>query len=60
MLGAFATASPERAARIWGWKRIAQLGPRTKTLYLRCYRALGILLCLAGALTAIESVWFPS
>ncbi|HSR06860.1 MAG TPA: hypothetical protein VLM42_06905 [Bryobacteraceae bacterium] len=55
-LGIFVTASPMRATKVWGWKQFDQLGPRHRTLYLRWYRAFGILLGLAGILFALDSL----
>jgi len=59
-LGVFVTLSPEKAARIWGWKQFDKLAPAVRKLYLRCYRAFGILLWTAGVLFAMESIWFPN
>jgi hypothetical protein len=55
-LGIFAAASPTRATKVWGWKQFDQLGPRHRTLYLRCYRAFGVLLGFAGILFALDSL----
>jgi hypothetical protein len=56
-IGVFVTASPAQAAKIWGWKNLNQLDPDGRALYFRCYRVLGILLALAGALFAFEGIW---
>jgi hypothetical protein len=55
-LGIFAAASPMRATKVWGWKQFDQLGPRQRTLYLRCYRAFGVILGLAGILFAVDNL----
>lgn len=55
-LGVFVTASPMRATKVWGWKQFDQLAPRHRTLYLRCYRAFGVLLGFAGILLALDSL----
>ena len=55
-LGIFVAASPMRAAKVWGWKQFDQLKPRRRTLYLRCYRAFGFLLGLAGILFVLDSL----
>jgi hypothetical protein len=57
-LGAFAAASPRRAAEIWGAKRLERVAPERRPLFVRWYRAFGVLLWLAGALFAVESVVF--
>ncbi len=59
-IGIFVTLSPEKAARIWGWKHFDKLAPAVRKFYLRCYRAFGVMLCTAGALFAMESIWFPN
>jgi hypothetical protein len=55
-LGIFAAAFPLRATKVWGWKELDQLEPRRRTRYLRCYRAFGILLGLAGICFALDSL----
>ena len=50
--GIFAAIAPDRAARVWGWKNLEQLGPAARTWYFRIYRGCGVLLCLAGILLA--------
>ena len=59
-LGTFIAASPHRAAKIWGSQRLANLAPERRALFLRWYRAFGILLCLAGVLFAIDSIVFSN
>lgn len=53
-IGIFFSAMPERAAKLWGRRQLAEManGP----LYRRLYRVAGILLCLAGLLFAAESI----
>jgi hypothetical protein len=59
-LGIFVTLSPEKAAGIWGWRQQDKLTPAVRKFYLRCYRALGVMLCTAATLFAMESIWFPN
>jgi len=58
-LGVFVTFSPERAARVWG-RQLDTLAPAGRVLYLRCYRAFGVTLCLAGVLFAVETIMYPN
>jgi hypothetical protein len=55
--GVSVAASPELWAEIWGRRRLDKMPQSRKTLYLRCYRASGLLLCLAGILLAAEKIW---
>lgn len=55
-LGIFVVASPARAADIWGRKQLDKLPPDQRASYLRVYRVFGVVLCVAGALAALESV----
>jgi hypothetical protein len=57
-LGFFVAASPTRAAEIWGWSHLDKMAPEQRALYLRCYRAFGIILCLGGVLFAVDSMAF--
>jgi len=57
-LGVFVAASPHHAARIWGSRRLANLAPERRALYIGWYRAFGILLYLTGVLLAVESIEF--
>lgn len=59
-LGAFIVASPHKAAKIWGSKRLASLAPERRDSFVRWYRAFGILLCMIGVLLAVETVVFSS
>jgi hypothetical protein len=59
-LGTFVADSPHRAARIWGSQRLANLTPERRASFVRCYRAFGIFLCLAGVLLAVDSFGFSS
>jgi hypothetical protein len=52
--GFFAAVAPDRAAKIWGWKNLDQLGPASRRWYFRVYRTWGVLLCLAGILLEAE------
>jgi hypothetical protein len=53
-VGLFVAASPTRAAQIWGWNHFDKLAPKHRALYLRWYRAFGIILCLGGVLFAVD------
>lgn len=57
-LGLFVAASPARAAEIWGRNRLDKLAPKQRVWYLHCFRAFGIVLCLAGVLFAVDNVIF--
>ena len=57
-LGAFAAASPRRAAEIWGSQRLHNLAPDRKASFVRWYRVFGILLFLGGVLFAVDSIVF--
>ena len=54
----FVAASPARAARIWGRSHLDKLVPEQRALYVRCYRAFGIVLCLGGMLFAADTIIF--
>ena len=57
-IGILIALSPVQAARLWGWKRLSDLTPQGRNLCLVGYRALGILLSLAGALVALQGFWW--
>lgn len=57
-LGLFSATSPLQAAQLWGSERLKSLTPGRKTWFLRGYRALGVMLSLAGVLMAIDSIPF--
>jgi hypothetical protein len=57
-LEAFIAASPAQAARIWGSEKFDELAPAQKPMFLRWFRALGILVCVASILFAIDSMAF--
>jgi hypothetical protein len=59
-LGTFVAASPLRAAKIWGWQRLANLAPERRAAFVRWYRAFGILLFLAGVLVAVDGIVFSN
>ena len=59
-LGAFVAICPSKAAKIWGSEKLDKLAPPKRASFLRWYRVLGILLCLGGALSAAESIVFPT
>jgi hypothetical protein len=56
VLGSFIAVYPDRAAKIWGAQRLNNLTPDSKALFVRWYRAFGILLCLVGVLLAADSI----
>jgi hypothetical protein len=56
--GIFATASPHRAAQIWGSQRLANLAVERRASFIWWYRAFGILLWLGGVLIAVDSIVF--
>lgn len=58
ILGAFITASPDRAAKIWGSEKRERLTPAQQILFVRWFRVLGVLICLGGILFAIDSFGF--
>jgi hypothetical protein len=57
-LGVFIAVSPTQAARIWGWENFDALTPEHKALYLLSFRAMGIVIGLAGILVAVNRIWF--
>jgi hypothetical protein len=57
-IGVFVTASPGRAADIFASGRLEALPPKRRALYLRVYRAFGIILCLGGVLLCFDSMGF--
>jgi hypothetical protein len=59
VFGAFAAASPYRAAAIFSSQRLGSLAPERRALFVRWYRAFGILLCLAGFFHAIDTIVLP-
>jgi hypothetical protein len=57
-LGVFIATSPARAVGIWASQRFEKLAPPERVSLLRWFRALGIILCLGGALFALDSSGF--
>jgi hypothetical protein len=57
-LGIFIASSPERAAGIWASERLEGSAPPNRASFLRRYRAFGIVICLGGALFALDSIGF--
>ena len=55
-LGLFLFSAPLQAARIWSGKRLERLTPAHREWFLRGYRALGVMLSLAGVLFALDSI----
>jgi hypothetical protein len=60
MFGLYAAISPARAARVWGRRDLYRLPPSRQTLYLRWYRAFGVILCLGGILFTLDNFLFSS
>jgi hypothetical protein len=58
ILGVFITAFPSQAARIWGSDELKKLAPARKIVFLRWWQVFGILLCLGGILSAVDSFGF--
>lgn len=56
--GIFSTISPVRAANIFASGRLERLPPQDRILFLRCYRAFGMILCVGGTLFALDSLGF--
>jgi Sec-independent protein secretion pathway component TatC len=50
--GAFAAASPRRAAEIWASERLRNMTPESKAIFVRWYRIFGIVLFAGGLLFA--------
>jgi hypothetical protein len=59
-LGVFVAISPTRAARIFSSGRLERLAPSDRVSFVRSYRLFGIVLCLGGALFALDSIGFWS
>jgi hypothetical protein len=59
-LGTFIAASPDRAIKIWGSQRLANLAPERRVSFVLWYRAFGILVFLAGLLFALDSMVFSN
>jgi hypothetical protein len=58
VLGVFIATSPARAVGIWASQRFEKLAPQERVSLLRWFRALGIILCLGGALFLLDSSGF--
>jgi hypothetical protein len=59
-LGLFIATSPAQAARLWSSQRLEKLAPGRRVWFLRAYRALGVMLSLAGVLFALDSLPFSN
>ena len=57
-IGSFIVASPDRAARIWGSRRLANSTPEHQAVLVGWYRILGICVFFAGVLLAVENIGF--
>jgi hypothetical protein len=55
-IGFFFFALPERAARLWGQRLLA--GASNGTMYRRLYQAVGVLLCAAAILIAMDALLY--
>jgi hypothetical protein len=55
-IGDLIAASPDRAAKIWGWQRLANSTAEHRPVIVGWYRAFGICLCLAGVLLAVDNI----
>jgi hypothetical protein len=55
ILGAFITAFPAQAARIWGSDKLEKSAPARKTVFVWWWQVFGILLCLGGILSVVDS-----
>jgi threonine/homoserine/homoserine lactone efflux protein len=58
-LGLFIITAPLQAARLWSGKRFEKLTPHRRVWFLRVYRALGVMLSVAGVLFALDSIPRP-
>jgi len=56
-LGAFAAASPRRAAEIWSSERLHNMTPERQALFVRWWRIFGIFIFATGALFAHSKVF---
>jgi hypothetical protein len=59
-LGTFVAASPHRAAKIWGSRRLATWTPERRASFVLWYRVFGILLFLTGVLVAVDGIVFSN
>ncbi len=59
-LGLFIATRPVQAAKLWSSDRYTNLSPERKAWFLRAYRALGIMLSVAGVLFALDSIPFSN
>jgi hypothetical protein len=57
-LGVFIVVSPHSAAALWGSERLEKLAPPRRALFLRWYRAFGVILCLTAMLFAVDTTAF--
>jgi hypothetical protein len=58
-LGVFVAAFPARTAKLWASEKFDKGTPTNRLWFLRCWRMFGVLLFLAGALAAFDSIVFP-
>ena len=54
-IGCFFAVSPDRAARIWGWQRLANSTAERRTVLIEWHRALEICAGLSGVLLALDT-----
>jgi hypothetical protein len=59
LLGLFLVFSPERSARMWGRENLDAISAQRRKWYLRGFRTLRSLLCVAGVLVTVQSqrIW---
>lgn len=55
-VGSLILAAPDRAAGIWASQRLAKATREQRAVLLGWYRVLGICLCVAGILLAVDSI----
>jgi hypothetical protein len=60
IFGLYAAISPSRAVRWWGRRDLYRLPRSRQVLYLRWYRAFGVILCLGGVLFTLDNVLFSN
>ncbi len=55
-IGSLILAAPDRAAGIWASQRLANATPEQRAALVGWYRVLGICLCVAGILLAVDNI----
>jgi hypothetical protein len=54
VIGSLIFAAPDRAAGIWASQRLANVTSKQRAVLVGWYRVLGICLCVAGILLAVD------